>query len=441
LAAGVAAMGQFGITTVNVLEGSYVALLNFTHDLSKTVRILADAAALGFGLQGNIVGAGKSLAVAVAMSKVQDATNEALAGAGAMFDGFRAKVYAAQLQLAQMGKPPKDVSDSLDRMGQATRSATNSVTSFIPKVIELGSGSGGAAKNVKTATEKLKEYTDALKSSNSAQKSFTAAQKASVKAGQSLTEANQGVADAQAALDAAVAGYGANSPQAKKAAKDLESAQRGLERAGYNVEQSVFAVTDAEAALAKVRADPESTPQMIREAEITLAEAKLSTADAIDLQTEATDGLRTAQGLLNEKVSGALTDSETYKTLSDQLKDAKEKQATATDAVADAIDREAEAFKGLKDAIEAAGKVAALYPKVVAANPMAGVAATIPATVTGNSTGFKQNPSGSGMVVNVNAGIVSTPDQIAQELADLSDRYARLNGGGGFGSGLGYFGR
>jgi len=345
LAAGMAAMGQFGITTVNVLEGSYVALLNFTHDLSKTVRILADAAALGFGLQGNIVGAGKSLAVAVAMSKVQDATNEALAGAGAMFDGFRAKVYAAQLQLAQMGKPPKDVSDSLDRMGQATRSATNSVSNFVPEVIKMGTGSGGAAKNVKTATEKLKEYTDALKSSNSAQKSFTAAQKASVKAGQSLTDANQGVADAQAALDKAVAGYGSDSPEAKKAAKDLELAQRGLTRAGFAVEQSVFAVADAEAALAKVRADPESTPQMIREAEITLAEAKLSTADAIDTQTMATDGLRTAQGLLNEKVSGALTDSETYKTLSDQLKDAKEKQATATDAVADAIDREAEAFK------------------------------------------------------------------------------------------------
>jgi len=297
-----------------------------------------------------------------------------------------------------------------------------------------GGGGGGVSKAVMTATEKLKIYTDALKSTNSAQKTFTAAQKASVKAGQSLTEANKGVADAQAALDAAVAGYGADSPQAKKAAKDLELAQRGLTRAGFAVEQSVFAVADAEAALAKVRADPESTPQMIREAEITLAEAKLSTADAIDTQTVATDGLRAAQGLLNEKVSGALTDSETYKTLSDQLKDAKEKQATATDAVADAIDREAEAFKGLKDAIEAAGKVAALYPKVVAANPMAGVAATIPATVTGNSTGFVSNPSGGGLVVNVNAGLVSSPATVSQDIVDLLTDYGRVNfGAGGFG--------
>ena len=164
---------------------------------------------------------------------------------------------------------------------------------------------GGVAKSVKTATDKLKVYTDALKTSNSAQKAFTAAQKASVQAGQSLTQANQGVADAEAALAKAVAGYGADSPEAKKAAKDLELAQRGLTRAGYAVEQSLFAVSDAEAALAKVRADPESTPQMIREAEIALAEAKLSSADAIDAQATATIDLGTAQGTLNEKVSGA----------------------------------------------------------------------------------------------------------------------------------------
>jgi hypothetical protein len=242
------------------------------------------------------------------------------------------------------------------------------------------------------------------------------------------------VADAQAALDKAVAGYGADSPEAKKAAKDLELAQRGLTRAGFAVEQSVFAVSDAEAALAKVRADPESTPQMIREAEIALAEAKLSSADAIDAQATATINLGTAQGTLNEKVSGALTDSPTYITLTTALKDAKILQATATDAVTEAIKDEADAFTVLKDAIEAAGKVAALYPKIVAANPMAGAAATIPATVTGNSTGFVSNPSGGGLVVNVNAGLVSSPATVSQDIVDLLTDYGRVNfGAGGFG--------
>jgi len=209
----------------------------------------------------------------------------------------------------------------------------------------------------------------------------------------------------------------------------LTQAQRGLERAGYNVEGSLFAIKDAEEALKKVRADPESTPQAIREAEIALAEAKLSSADAIDQQTEATNDLTTATGLLNEAVSGASTGSEIFKTLSDALTDAKEKQASATEAVADAIDRETEALKNYADAIEAAGKIALLYPKIVAANPMAGAASTIPATVTGNSTGFKANPAGGGMVINVNAGVIASPAETAETIADLLSYRARLNGG------------
>jgi hypothetical protein len=298
------------------------------------------------------------------------------------------------------------------------------------KITEDLFGDGGVAKAVKLATEKLKIYTDALKSSNSAQKSFTAAQKASVKAGESLTAANQGVADAEAALNQAVAGYGADSPQARKAAKELELAQRGLERAGYNVEGSLFAIKDAEEALKKVRADPESTPQAIREAEIALAEAKLSSADAIDSQTEATDGLTKATGLLNDAVSGVSINSDIYKTLSDDLTVAKKNQADATDAVAEAIDRETEALKNYKDAIEAAGKIGNLYPQVTGRfnvnNPMAGSANTIAATVTGNSTGF--NANGTPIVVNVEAGMISDRETLISDLNDMFTDFARKNG-------------
>lgn len=426
LAIATASMGTFGETAVNVLEAAYVSLLTFTHDLAKTVRILADAAALGFALQGNVVGAGKALVTAIAMSKVQDATNEALAGAGAMFDKFRLKVYMAQLQLAQMGKPPKDVSDSLDRMAQSGYRAANAVKD-VSLELAGSTGSGGVAKAVKTATEKLKIYTDALKSSNSAQKSFTQAQKASVKAGESLTAANQGVTDAQAAFNQAVAGYGADSPQAKKAAKELELAQRGLERAGYNVEGSLFAIADAENVLKKVRADPESTPQAIREAEIALAEAKLSSADAIDQQTEATTSLNDASKLLNQTIFGAAVGSAIYTELSDALTDAKKKQAEATDAVAEAIDREAEALNNYREAIRLAGEIAAQYPMVVANNPMAGIVDTIPETVTGNSTGF--NPNGSPIIVTVNAGLITDKDTLALEISDLMTEFARKNGG------------
>jgi hypothetical protein len=200
-----------------------------------------------------------------------------------------------------------------------------------------------------------------------------------------------------------------------------------LERAGYNVEGSLFAIKDAEEALKKVRADPESTPQAIREAEIALAEAKLSSADAIDQQTEATNSLTTATGLLNEAVFGASVGSEIFKTLSDALTDAKNAQADATDAVAEAIDRETEALNNYREAIKKVGETQLLYPKVVAANPMAGVAASIPATVTGNSTGF--NANGSPINVTVNAGLVSDKDTLALELSDLFTEFARKNGG------------
>lgn len=299
-----------------------------------------------------------------------------------------------------------------------------------------GGGGGGltkASKTLKTAAEKLKLYTDALKSSSSAQKSLTAAQKDSVKAGESLAAANTNLAAAQDALDRARAGYGADSPQAKKAAKDLELAQRGLERAGYRVEQSVFAVRDAEKNLADVRKDPESTPQAIREAEIALAEAKLSSADAVDEQVKATDDLTVSQDLLNQAVNGAIEGSALYTSLSDALSDAKSRQVSATDALADAKEREAEAQERLNEANAKSAEIAKLYPKIAAGvpNPMA-VSADVPASVRGNPfTGtFPQNSGQT--VINVNAGLVSSPDQVAQEIQDILNRRARNNGGNPF---------
>jgi phosphomannomutase len=132
---------------------------------------------------------------------------------------------------------------------------------------------------------------------------------------------------------------------------------------------------------------------------------------------------------LNEAIFGASAGSEIFKELSDALTDAKQKQADATDAVADAIDRETEALDNYREAIKKVGETQLLYPKVVAANPMAGAAASIPATVTGNSTGFRPNPAGGGMVVNVNAGLISSPDEVAEQISDLMSRRARLNGG------------
>ena len=340
------------------------------------------------------------------------------------------KITVATQQLGtQMTATAIDLGKVNARFGDVvatTKIVTPAVKAVTTETTKLDTATGGASKKLKDAATKLKEYTDALKSSNSAHKAFDKAQKASIKAGESLTEANTNLATAQDKFNQAVAGYGADSPEAKKASRELASAQRDLERAGYNVEGSLFAITEAEAELKKVRADKESTPQMIREAEIALAEAKLSSADAIDSQTEATDGLTKATDLLNDAVFGASVGSEIFKTLSKELTDAKEKQADAVDAVAEAIERETEALEKYAKAIEDAGKIADKYPKVVAANPMAGVAGTIPATVTGNSTGY--NANGSPIVVNVEAGLISDRETLISDLNDMFTDFARKNG-------------
>jgi hypothetical protein len=164
----------------------------------------------------------------------------------------------------------------------------------------------------------------------------------------------------------------------------------------------------------------------------------LSSADAIDQQTEATNSLTTATGLLNEAVFGASIGSDIYTQLSDALTDAKERQADATEAVAEAIERETEALKNYADAIEAAGKIALLYPKVVAANPMAGFTDSIPSTVTGNSSGF--NPNGAGgfsPIINVNAGMISDEATLISDLNDMFADFTRLNGNQFFGGFVG----
>lgn len=213
-----------------------------------------------------------------------------------------------------------------------------------------GGGGGGAAKAVETAKDKLQKYIDALKGMSSAQKSARDADKSLMKSRTSLAEATTKLTDAQAYFNQVVAGYGANSKQAKDRQVALRKAQGAVEKAGYDVEQSVFAVSKAEQDLADIRKDPESSAQAIREAEISLAEAKLNVKDATEAQVEATDALAEAERLLDEAINGAKEGSDAYTYALDQLNDAKKAQADATDAVTEAIERQTEALDRLAEA-------------------------------------------------------------------------------------------
>jgi hypothetical protein len=191
-------------------------------------------------------------------------------------------------------------------------------------------------------------------------------------------------------------------------------------------------VTDAELELAKVRKDPESSLKAIREAEIALAESKLALKDAIDDQTDATGELIEKNDLVDEAISGATATTKVYKDALLEVNEAKKKQADASEAVADAIDREAEAQERLNDADEKRGELAKLYPKIAANNPMSEFTGSVPSTVTGNASGGMADIYRGQTNVVVNAGLVSSPDQVAQEIQDILNRRARNNGGNPF---------
>jgi hypothetical protein len=218
----------------------------------------------------------------------------------------------------------------------------------------FASATGGAGKATETAKEKLEKYIDALKGMSSAQKSARDADKSLLKSRTSLADATLKLTDAQAYFNQVVAGYGADSKQAKDRQVALRKAQGAVEKAGYDVESSVFAVTKAEKDLADLRKDPETSAQAIREAEISLAQAKLGVKDATESQVEATDALAEAETLLNEAINGAKEGTDAFKDALDKLNDAKKAQADATEAVTEAIERQTEAVNRLREAEEKA---------------------------------------------------------------------------------------
>ena len=208
-------------------------------------------------------------------------------------------------------------------------------------------GGGGV---VESATEKLQKYVDAIKGVTSAQRSLRDANKQVDESNKSLLEKTKALAEAQKRFNFITKGYGKDSKQAKDAENERSKAERTAERAKYALEEAIFAVKEAEQELAKIRLDPASTPQMIREAEIRLAQSKLSVADATDQQRDSSEALTAAQERLNVAVNGAEKGSEAYKDALDDLLSAEKAQADALDARTSAYERQADAVRDLTDA-------------------------------------------------------------------------------------------
>lgn len=245
--------------------------------------------------------------------------------------------------------------------------------------------SGGGV--VESAAEKLQKYVDAIKGVTSAQRSLRDANKAVNESNQDLLEKTKALSEAQKRFNLVTKGYGKESKEAKDADEERSKAERAAERAKYALEEAIFAVKDAEAELIKVRKDPESTPQMIREAEIRLAQAKLSVADATDQQRDSVEALTAAQEKLDVTINGVKEGSDAYNEVLKELKDAEKAQT-------DAIYSRVQAYERLKDATDAlteaekeraeAGKKITKAQKA-AADANAGV--VVPDLATGDGAG------------------------------------------------------
>jgi uncharacterized phage infection (PIP) family protein YhgE len=238
---------------------------------------------------------------------------------------------------------------NMAKIARGETTNTQAALALLGKIgITAGNQVGSGAKVVETAAQKFDKFTTALFGAANSNKSFTAAVKASKKAQSDLAEATENVVTAQTKLNQIAAGYGANSTQASDARKELTQAEREAERAGYALETANFAVTDAELALQEAIAN--GNPTEIRQAQIDLAEAKLSVKDAQDAVTTSTNNVAAAQKTLNEIVNGATTESQTYKDALIELQKAQKDELDAIDSLSDAKLRELEATKALAKA-------------------------------------------------------------------------------------------
>ena len=292
-------------------------------------------------------------------NKFVTAINIMIKAANLFGAGLTELSYTSEVEFGRIStsasKTSKEVSKLLGQI-QSVKNAERQGTapvftapSFTPPT-GGGGGGGGGESPIEKAKKALEKYTDAIKGVTQAQRSLRDANKGVDESNKSLLEKTKALTEAQKRFNLITKGYGRESKEAKDADKERSKAERSAERAKYGLEQAIFAVKKAEEDLIDIRKDPESTPQMIREAEIRLAEAKLSVADATDSQRDSVEALTLAQEKLDEVVNGAKEGSDAYKDALKELLDAEKAQSDAINARTEAYERQADAVEKLTEA-------------------------------------------------------------------------------------------
>jgi hypothetical protein len=457
-------MGTFG-NTVLILAGIFVtlkaavvaynvtiAVLNVLNALAKagflgtTVGVWALNAAMLANPIGLVIAGIVALIAVIAIiiikfKAVRDAIANAFGWLGKLFTGFKQveagaddaagginRVNAAFEGLTKKQLKTYDTNRKFFRDSETGASALRlEIARGTKELNSFSSATGGSAKTTETAKEKLEKYIDALKGMSKAQRSARDADKSLLKSRTTLADATLKLTEAQAYFNQVVAGYGANSKQAKDRQVALRKAQGAVEKAGYDVESSVFAVTKAEQDLAAVRLDPESSAQAIREAEISLAEAKLGVKDATEAQTDATNALAEAETLLDQAINGAKEGTDAYAEALEKLNDAKKATVDANEAVTESLERQKDAVDALREAEEKAqaARVGVKAGDATAAETEVGVAPP-PKTTNGVFGSFMEAVRG----LHPNAKALKSSTPVTQAKKDFPKLYAEYKSKG-----------
>jgi uncharacterized protein YpiB (UPF0302 family) len=429
-----AALGPFGVKVIDTIEAISLSVITLGGHLDVVAAIIAAGA---FVAQPS-----KALDI---FNGILDRSNNAASNASAKFDALRLSILNTGNALNFANNQISPLIDQTDRIGQKVLpKAKESTDDFNAALTKVG-GSGGSAPKVKKAVEDVAksveatvnvfdELSKALKTVTSQQKSFDSAQKSSLNAKKQLVKSDLSLADAQQQFNQAVQGFGADSVQAKDAQKKLSIANRAVAQAGFQVEDSIFAVQDAEKKLAETRADPDSNPRMIREAEIALEQAKLRVVEAIEAEDEATLARTESQVKLNEVINGAIVGSVVYDSLLKDLNEAKDAQTEASERATEAIQNETDAFNDLAEAIRNAAIAQANIPVAVApvfrpeeidkgfALP---TLPTVPAPA-GAISGTTQVPSGGTQII-VNTGVGTNGIEAGRQIVQLLQQYTAVD--------------
>ena len=380
---------------------------------------------VGFGL---LISATALLATKLfAAEKATKALQSAVAGSdGIIRAAGNAYIYVTGevIKLNSSLSRTVNVLDTQTRRLEALAGAYG-ITTF--KTGQFEKSTGGAAKAVLTAKEKIAQYTQVLKSAEGASDAFGSAQKRVSGATESVADANDALKVAQDAL--AKAQQGGSPEQIAAGQRAVAAAERTLARSKFSHEEAIIAVRDAERKLAEIRADPEATADERRKAEIDLAEAKFNVADSEDRQFETTSRLAAARRDLRIATKGLMEGDAELLPLQTAVEVAQKNQRIAAEQLTEAIKDQAKALENYGEALEALAEVAKLFPKIASNRPAEGLI-PMPPTIdpgAGGGAGGGQRNLPDRVDIFVNSSIVN-PLQVAQEIQDYLDQLNRSYG-------------